>query len=109
MKNPYDLKDFDRAFDPMFTDEIVVETSKGSQTLKCVVFTDNTSDVLTNDMIDSDIEEISINIRKEDWWVMDEIEVGDSISRNNQQYKVTNVVDDFALGKVIKVRSVQDD
>lgn len=109
MKSPFEH--IDSAFDVFYDEQILVECKDGrKQTLTACVFTDNTGDVLAQDMIDTDREDISIAVRREDWALLQNIEIQDSIHRivNGKcvKYKVSDVLDDYSMGKVVKARSV---
>ena len=72
MKSPF--RHIDSAFDVFYDEHIVVECKDGrKQILEVCVFTDNTGDVLAQDMIDTDREDISIAVKHEDWQFLDNI------------------------------------
>lgn len=112
MRSPW--TNTDNAFEPMFNDVIEIVCSNGNrQTLSCVLLTDGTGEVLTNEMIGTDRQDISLNIKKEDWWFLKNVEIGDIINREvngtKMTYSVSEIVDDFLMGKVIKARSFSDE
>ena len=109
MKSPF--THIDSAFEVFYDEQIVIECKDGrKQTLDVCVFTDNTGDVLAQDMIDTDREDISIAVKREDWQFLDNIGIQDTITRfvNSKcvKYKVSDVLDDCLMGKVIKARSI---
>lgn len=109
MKSPF--RHIDSAFDVFYDETILVECKDGKkQTLDVCVFTDNTGDVLAQDMIDTDREDISIVVKREDWQFLGNVGIQDTITRfvNNKcvKYKVSDVLDDYLMGKVVKARSI---
>lgn len=86
-----------------------MHTSKTSATLKVVIFTDNTGEVLSPDLVSTDRVDICIGLRKCDWHYLDDLKIGDVIERidfGKQKFAVNAVVDDFLIGKIVRARSV---
>lgn len=107
MKNPW--KDYDAAFAPMFTESIVLTHQDKKQTLEVAVFTDNTGDALTEDMMDTDREDIQIVCNKRDWAYVSKLVRGDLVERtevNGVKYKVSEVKHDALMGWCIYARSI---
>lgn len=69
MKNPW--KDIDKAFNPMFDEDIIVRYVRGneqfSQTVKAVVYTAITGEPISIDCLESERQDININVRKCDY------------------------------------------
>lgn len=104
----------EKAMKPMFNDVIEIVCSNGNrQTLDCVLLTDGTGEVLTDEMLDTDRQDISLTIKKEDWWYLKNIKIGDIINREVNgtimTYSISEIVDDFLMGKVIKARSFNNE
>lgn len=109
MKNPW--TDIEDAFEPMYDEVVVVETKSGNkQTLKVLVTADSTGDPLADDMIGSDRMDITILVRKNDWCFLENISEGGLVTRyvngNEMKYSVSDVVDDFVFGKIMKARQI---
>lgn len=105
--NPF--HNIESAFDVFFTEGVIVKLRDGStHTIQACVMADNTGDVITDTAVDTNREDISILAKKCDWeWVSSKISVGDNVERlNGKRYAVMNVVEDFALGKIIKARQI---
>ncbi len=108
MENPFD--NIENAFEPFFNETVMVGL-KGSalpQTVKAFVATDNTADPLSDEMLETECDAISVVIRKSDWQSISRIKRGDYIARTNpaKTYNVTGVQEDFALGFVIHARTM---
>ena len=112
MRNPWNIND---AFDPMFCEDVEINTDTSKFTLKCVVFSDNTGDAFSEDMIQTNRMDICIVIRMDDWPVIKNVHINNVVRRvvngNVVTYAVSDVIDDQTLGKIIKARStsISDD
>lgn len=107
MKSPW--KDYDAAFEPMFSESIVLTHLSKKQTIEAAVFIDNTGDALNDDMIDTDREDIQIVCNKRDWSYISKLSRGDLVERtatNGVKYKVTEVKQDALMGWCIYARSI---
>ena len=105
MKSPFEQTD--GAFLPFFDETITIESKNGSSgTFKCCVFTDGTADPLTEDMMETDREDINIVFRKCDWPFVKGLVRGDQImrERNGKKYAVSQAKMDNALGWVVAAR-----
>ena len=73
------------------------------------VMTDNNGDPLSEDLVDSSREDISIVACKSDWAFVKALERGDKLTRVcvGKNYVVQEVVEDFAMGFVIKARQAK--
>ena len=96
MKSPWN--NIDSAFDPMFDEEIVVKFKRDgepcSQTMRVYVTTGITSDTLSEDIMDSQSQVISIVSRQEDYAFFMKLKRGDVIVRPmclNKIYTVEEV------------------
>lgn len=108
MKSPF--RHIDSAFDVFYDETILVECKDGKkQTLMACVMTDNTGDPLSEDMVDSTREDLNIVSRHCDWAFVQKLERGDKLTRicMNKKYVVQEVVEDFAMGFVIKARQAK--
>lgn len=90
---------------------MVIDTKDGKkQTINCVVTEDITQEPLDENMMDTEQKAISISFRRCDWYYINNITRGDKIYRpcQNKWYSVTDVLDDFALGFIVKAREIGD-
>lgn len=106
-------ENIDNAFVPMYNECVVVKFARGerkyNQTLKCCVFIDNTDVSFDDSTIDTKMEQIIVQIRKEDYAFVKQLRRGDTIERpemNGKKYKVEEVVKDGLMDWVIKARSI---
>lgn len=112
MKNPWEIVD---AFDPMFDESIEIITDNCNLTLECAVFADATGDALSPDLVETNRIDINIVVRKNDWPVLENVHTNNIVKRTVAgkvvTYAVTDLVDDAAIGKLIKARStdISDD
>ena len=92
------------AFDPFYDEDIVVELKGGQRvTVKACVSTDNTVSPISEEMMDTETQSISVCFRRCDWPMLGSIKRGDKITRTlwngqPQTYSVSEVRQDFALG-----------
>lgn len=104
--DPWKLED---AFDPMFNEDIEIYIGGTRVTVKCAIFVDSNGEVLSDDMLDTDRRDINIFIRQRDWVLLKNVNVNDIVRRtvggNVVEYAVSELVDDMAMGKIIKARS----
>ena len=104
MKSPFD--NIDTAFDPMYDEDIWVQRKDGQQTtLQAAVFTDNTALPISDEMMDTDCEQINVLVRKCDWPFIKALVRGDTLKRDGRKYTVQEVVTDGAMGLIVKARS----
>ena len=108
-KNPW--TDIEEAFEPMYDEVVVVHTKNGSrQSLNVIVSYDSTGDALADDMIGSDRMDITIIVKKNEWGYLDKITEGDIVVRylngKEMKYRVSEIVDDFVFGRIVKARQV---
>ena len=92
-----------------FDEEMVIDTKDGKkQTVNCVVMDDITQEPLDENMLDTESTGISITFRRSDWYYIGNIMRGDKIYRPqfNKWYSVTDVLNDFALGFIVKAREI---
>lgn len=107
MKSPW--KDNDVAFEPMFTESVVIAHEGKKQTIEAAVFIDNTADAIVDEALDTDIEEIRIVCKKKDWGYVSKLARGDEVQRsevNGVRYKISEVKADALMGWCIYARSV---
>ena len=105
MRSPFE--NIDGAFVPFFGEDITVSTKDGrSGVFPVCVFTDGTADPLTEDMMETDREDINIVFRKCDWPFVKGLVRGDQImrERNGKKYAVSQAKMDNALGWVVAAR-----
>ena len=105
MKSPF--TDIDGAFMPFFDEEIVVTTNDGrTMMLSASIFTDGTSDPLTDGMMETEREDMTFLFRKCDWAFVKTLKRGDEIQRNanSKKYSVSEAKLDNALGWVVSAR-----
>lgn len=106
MQSPW--KDIaDGAFAPMFDETIAVITSDGKNTsLKAAMFTDGMGDPVSDDMFDTEREDITFVFAKKDWPFVATLKRGAKIQRCKVgiEYAVSEVKLDNCLGWVIKAR-----
>lgn len=105
MKNPFE--DMDSAFEVMYTEPITMKTVEGVCSLNACVMTDGTIEPLADEILESDVEQITILLKKTDWCLIDKIKRGDEITlvNSNKKYAVSDLLNDFALGWIIKART----
>lgn len=106
MKNPWNI---DNAFDPMFDESIWLKRKDNQQlTTKAAVFIDNTAVPLDDDMMETDCEQLNFLVKRCDWPFVQKLQRGDTLKRedfNGKKYTIQDVMNDNALGLVIKARS----
>lgn len=108
MTNPFE--NIEKAFEPFYSEDVVVKCKDGDQhSVKAFIMTDNTTDP-DEDFLDTDVEVLNFIIDKCckcDF--LYKVQRGDTVMRyiNNKQYAVANVVEDFALGIIIKAKQMK--
>ena len=106
MKSPYEH--IDKAFAPFFDEQIAVTTNDGSRTtvMHASVFTSGTSDPLTDDMIETEREDVTFVFNKGDWPFVKGLQRGATIKRmkSNKKYAVSEAKYDDALGWLVTAR-----
>ena len=109
MKNPW--KDNDGAYCDMFDEQVEVEAHDGKRTtMDCAVFTDGTGDPFSDDMLDTDREDITLVFAKKDWPFVQRLRRVDTIRRpdfNGLSYSVQEAKLDNCLGWCVKARSLK--
>lgn len=102
----------DKAFEPFYDEDIVVELKGGELvTVKACVTTDGTLDPMSDEMMDTQEQGISLTFKRDDWPALANIKRGDKITRtmwNGQmkRYSVSDVKEDFALGWICIAKEV---
>lgn len=116
--NHYDTKrspwgDIDNAFAPMYNECVIVSFSRQDRkynlTLKCCVFVDNTDVSFDDSTIDTKMEQIIVQIRKDDWAYVKQLRRGDTLERpelNGKKYKVEEVTKDGLMDWIVRARSI---
>ena len=107
MKSPFE--NIDRAFCPFFDESITIKTKDGTTGIfEVSCFVDGTADPLTDDMIDTEREDITFLFRKSDWSFVKNLQRGASIHRvaNGKKYAVSQAKLDNALGWVVTAREI---
>lgn len=95
-----------------FDEDIVVELKRGQRIpVKACVTTDNTLDPMSEEMIDTESQGITLAFRREDWPLLGNIKRGDKITRtiwNGQPktYAVQEVKEDFSMGFLVIAKEV---
>ena len=106
MKNPW--KDIsDAAFIPMFDEHASVKTPDGKETtFEVAVFVDGMADPMSDDMMDTDREDVTFVFKRKDWPFVQKLTRGATITRcvNDKIYAVSEAKLDNCLGWVIKAR-----
>lgn len=107
MKSPFEK--IDGAFCPFFDETITIESKDGSSgTFLCCCFTDGTADPLTDDMMETDREDMTFVFMKGDWAFVKKLQRGSTIQRmsNSKKYSVSEAKLDNALGWVVTAREM---
>lgn len=107
MKSPFER--IDCAFEPFFDETITIQTQDGSSgTFICCCFTDGTSDPLTDDMMETDREDMTFVFKKRDWAFVKNLQRGAMLQRmsNSKKYSVSEAKLDNALGWVVTAREI---
>lgn len=113
MTNPWN--DIDKAFAPMFTETVSVsgkrKDNKSFKTnVEVCIFTDNTSDVISDSALDSDSESILVSFKRDDWQFVNSLKRGDVIERvewPDSKYVVQDVLKDMVMGYVVKAKLIK--
>lgn len=102
-------------FDVMYDETITVsgqrkdvEVFEFQTSVQVCIFTDNTDDSFSDDMMDTETESIHIAFRKNDWQFAKSLKRGDVIVRSQfceKKYVVQSVKQDCLLGYVVIARS----
>ena len=106
MNSPWD--DIDEAFEPFYTDAIIIDTQSGKHTLSVVVFNDATSEVINSSMTNTEVQYIQVICKTSDWPYVKLMQIGDKfhVVSTNSEYSVDDVAHDATLGILINARSV---
>lgn len=106
MCNPW--KDIsDGAYAPMFAEKVAITTIDGKRTtLKAAVFTDGMGDPVSDDMLDTEREDMTFVFAKKDWPFISTLKRGAQVERCfcSKDYAVSEAKLDECLGWVIKAR-----
>ena len=106
MKSPW--KDIDiRAYEPMFDEHASIETPDGkTTTFEVAVFTDGIADPLTDDMMDTDREDVTFVFKKNDWPFVKNLTRGTIVTRceYNKEYAISEAKLDNCFGWVVTAR-----
>lgn len=98
------------AFEPMFDECVSIEPRNGMKTSRrCCIFLDNTSDPLSEDMSETNREDIILAFRDCDTKYINTLKRGDIVSRpetGGTRYSVQAVTRDFLLGLIVKAREI---
>lgn len=111
MTSPF--KDIDDAFDPMYTECVVISGKRGDksfrQTIQACVFTCATADALDEMAVDTDREDIRVVCKQKDYAFVQALRRGDVVDReaaNGVRYRISDVRRDALMGWVIDARSI---
>ena len=107
MKNPF--IHFDKAFDPMFSEDVILTLKDGKkQTISTCIFDDTTGDALSDDSVDTTREDIQLVFKKNDIAFLQRVSRGDTIERVRfgKKYKVSESKHDDIFTWIIKARSI---
>lgn len=105
MNSPF--KNIHGAFEVFYDEDAVITTSDGTRTsFKVCVFTDGTADPLSDDMLDSEREDMTFIFKRKDWPFVKKLTRGATIKRlcDAKEYSVSDVKFDHALGWMIAAR-----
>lgn len=108
MRSPF--TNIDKAFAPFYTDFFSVKTKDGKKTtLRTCLFQNMTGEPFSEDAMETDRQDIMLICKEEDWpWVKKNVSRGDLIQSDSsgKKYRVSEVEDDFGVGKMIRAREV---
>lgn len=105
MRSPF--HNISAAFVPMFDEAITIKTTDGKRdSFDIIVFTNGDGEPLSEDMMETDREDIDILFKKEDWSFAQHLERGAEIERMclHKKYSVSSVRYDSALGWIVTAR-----
>lgn len=106
MKNPWKEID-DRAYGPMFDEKVAIKTPDGNNTtLKAAIFVDGMADPMSDDMMDTEREDVTFVFASKDWAFVKTLKRGASISRcsNNKTYSISEAKLDNCFGWCVTAR-----
>lgn len=108
MKSPF--ADIDQAFLPFFDSAFAVTTKDGRKTtIRASLFADMTGDPFSEGAMETGRKDIVLVCREEDWpWIKANVSRGDRLVSDGSaaEYRVSQVEDDFTVGKIIRARSI---
>lgn len=106
MKSPW--HEIDRAFAPMFDEEVALIAQDGRRTTaRCAVFDDWTGDPLADGMMDTQRRDVHFVVRREDWPFAKTLKRGAKAERaDGSEWSVYEVREDASLGLVLDARSM---
>ena len=100
----------DKAFEAFYDEHATFETRDGlRQDLSVCVFYDVEGDPINEEVsIDSEVKQISVIARKQDWCFCKKLKRGDdfTVTSTQEKYKVSSVKNDAAMGIVIRGRQI---
>lgn len=106
MKSPW--KDIDiRAYEPMFDEHASIKTPDGkTTTFEVAVFTDGIGDPLTDDMMDTEREDVTFVFKKADWSFVKNLTRGTIVTRcsYDKEYAISEAKLDNCFGWVVTAR-----
>lgn len=113
MNSPFD--NIDLAFQPMFDESLIFTHKHGgqtfTQTITCSVFTSNTTDPLSDNVMDTDRVEINVVVPRDKWELLKSLKRGDTIERcglfKKKFYTINSVMDDDVMGMVVNAYSTK--
>lgn len=98
---------YDGAFCPMFDEDVAVVTHDGRKTsLKAALFTDGMGDPVSDDMLDTEREDVTFVFAKKDWPFVKTLKRGATIRCGDvgTEYAVSESKLDNCLGWCVKAR-----
>lgn len=107
MQSPWDNIDSD-AYAPMMDETISIKTTDGKTTsLRCAVFSLGMGDPLSEDMLDTEREDITLVFSKCDWPFIQTLKRGATITRPmySKTYSISESKLDECLGWTVTARS----
>ena len=105
MTSPFD--NTDKAFCVFYNEHVVITHGGERQTIHANVFTDGMAEPLTEDALDTDMEEVLFVFRRKDWAYVSKLVRGDTVEREDgAKYRVSSARRDAVMGWVIHARSV---
>lgn len=106
MKSPWKEIDI-RAYAPMFDEYASIKTPDGkTTTFEVAVFTDGIADPLTDDMMDTDREDVTFVFKKKDWPFVKNLTRGTIVTRctYDKQYAISEAKLDNCFGWCVTAR-----
>lgn len=108
MKDPFSPDCFDSAFEPMYSEPVVITLKDGTrQTLEACIFDDSTDDPISDSALDSVGERIQLIFKRSNITFLKTIKRGDIIERQGvggKKYTVQDSSMDDPYSWVIRAR-----